>query len=260
MFSAEITIPAGWLILISLILFVTIYSLRSNSKTATLLHTEYFDKYKEIEKQQAVDKAFADNLNNQIKRDYENKLSQAETLRLTSIHVSNLNFEQKEIQLKLDYQNWAHAKFEEFKNIEIERIKAELKTQSIEYSATLLQQWKIEAEAQIRQDAINRSYSVNLGKITEHLIPFHQVFLAQFNPRDARFLGSPIDLIVFDGYTDKRPEITIYFVEVKTGKSKLSDGQKRIRQAVQSGNIRWAEINPDNLSKSSPVFNTDNTY
>lgn len=97
------------------------------------------------------------------------------------------------------------------------------------------------------------SYSVNLGKITEHLIPFHRSFLTQFNPKDARFLGSPIDLIVFDGYADKKSEIVIWLVEVKTGKSKLSDTQKRIRQAVKDGNIRWKEINPDNLSESSLV-------
>lgn len=219
-----------------------------------MLHAEYFNKFKEIEKQQAIDSAFAENLNNQIKRDFENQLIQAETFRLTSIHERNLGFEQREIQLKLDYHDWAHSKLEEFKKAEVDRIKAELKNQSIEYASTLLQQWKIEAEAQIRQDAISRSYSVNLGKITEHLIPFHQVFLSQFNPKDARFLGSPIDLIVFDGCADKRPEITIYFVEVKTGKSNLSPTQKRIKHAVQSGNIRWAEINPDNPSRSSVAF------
>lgn len=60
-----------------------------------------------------------------------------------------------------------------------------------------LEQWKAEAEKEIRQDAIDKSSSVTMGKMTEHMVPYLPGF--GFNPADARFIGSPIDLIVFDG-------------------------------------------------------------
>jgi predicted Holliday junction resolvase-like endonuclease len=38
---------------------------------------------------------------------------------------------------------------------------------------------------------------VTFGKVTEHFIPDLPDFA--YNPKDARFLGSPVDFIVFDG-------------------------------------------------------------
>ncbi|HCY77456.1 MAG TPA: hypothetical protein DHV28_16190 [Ignavibacteriales bacterium] len=150
----------------------------------------------------------------------------------TALKEQELLFDKKEAELKVSYQNWALSELEKFKNAEISNA-----------AGVLLQKWKIENEAAIRQDAINRSYSVNLGKITEHLMPFHINF--PFNPKDARFIGSPIDMIVFDGHSDKKEDIVIYIVEIKTGNSKLTEIQKKIKEATIRGNIRWAEINPD---------------
>lgn len=150
-----------------------------------------------------------------------------------------------EAELKLTYQQWAIAEFEKFKDTEINAVQIAAEDKYRQAAAVLLQRWKIEEEARIRQDAINRSYAVNLGKITEHLVPFHANFLSQFNPKDARFIGSPIDLIVFDGYAAKSEELVIYFVEVKTGNSRLSRTQQSVKDAILKGQIRWAEINPD---------------
>jgi predicted Holliday junction resolvase-like endonuclease len=160
------------------------------------------------------------------------------------LREQDLTFRKKDAELKLSYQNWALSELEKFKNTELTNLKKTIENNAFEAASILLQKWKIENEAIIRQDAINRSYSVNLGKITEHLIPFHLSF--PFNPKDARFIGSPIDLIVFDGCSDKNDNIIIYIVEIKTGNSKLTELQKKIKAAVLSGDIRWAEINPDN--------------
>ncbi|WP_419803435.1 Holliday junction resolvase-like protein [Mucilaginibacter sp.] len=160
----------------------------------------------------------------------------------------DLKMKAKEAELKVSYQNWAIEELDRFKQAEIEKVQKHAEQQYREAALVLLQKWKIEEEAKIRQDAINRSYSVNLGKITEHLVPFHSSFLSQFNPKDARFIGSPIDLIVFDGYADKKDDIIIYIVEVKTGNSRLTEIQQKIKAAVLKGEIRWAEINPDNSS------------
>lgn len=162
------------------------------------------------------------------------------------VSESEILMKQKDAELKVSYQQWALEELEKFKQTEISKVQKTAENQYREAALVLLQRWKIEEEAKIRQDAINRSYSVNLGKITEHLVPFHASFLSQFNPKDARFIGSPIDLIVFDGYADKKDDLVIYFVEVKTGNSRLTGIQLKVRDAVLNGQIRWAEINPDN--------------
>lgn len=164
-----------------------------------------------------------------------------------------LTFKKQSAELKLEYQQWAFSEFEKFKSEETSKIEKAAQDRSRQAALAMLQEWKIENEAKIRQDAINRSYSVNLGKITEHLVPFHSSFLSQFNPKDARFIGSPIDLIVFDGYADKKEEIIIYLVEIKTGNSRLTEIQKKIMTTVLKGEIRWAEINTDNPDASQII-------
>ena len=118
----------------------------------------------------------------------------------------------------------------------------------------MLLQWKIEYEAAIREDAIKRSTAVHLGKITEHFIPFMSAF--PYNTKDVRFVGSPIDLIIFDGHNEQRDKIEIIIVEVKTGKSKLSQPQQKIKDAVLNGRVRWLETGGDfGEKKDANLFN-----
>ena len=57
--------------------------------------------------------------------------------------------------------------------------------------------WRLRYSAAIREDAVQRSLAVTAGKVHEQLVPYLPEF--GFNPKDARFLGSPVDLVVFDG-------------------------------------------------------------
>ncbi len=159
--------------------------------------------------------------------------------------MQKAQYQRNEAELKLQSQQWAITEFEKFKSNELLALKKQLEDNAIAGALNLLQKWKVENEAKIRQDAANRSYAVNLGKITEHLVPFHTKF--PFNPKDARFIGSPIDLIVFDGLDEEKEDITIYFVEIKTGKSRLSARQAKIKSAVEKREIIWYDINSDNL-------------
>ena len=102
-------------------------------------------------------------------------------------------------------------------------------------------QWKVDFEGFIRQDAIRRSSGVILGQVTEHFVPYLPDF--PFNPKDARFLGSPLDFLVFDGLSEGQVR-SIVFVEVKTGNASLTTRERRIRDAVQAGNVRWMVIRP----------------
>lgn len=134
----------------------------------------------------------------------------------------------------------ANQQFDEFKKNEIEILRAILAESAKESALAELEAWKIKYEMFYRQDAINRSQSVILGKVTEHLIPFHQNF--PFNPKEARFIGSPIDMIVFDGIDDE-DVVDVYIIEIKTGNSSLSKRQRLIRDAIENNRVFWRELN-----------------
>ena len=78
------------------------------------------------------------------------------------------------------------------------------------------------------------SISVRHGKLLEHLVPWiKEIF--PYDPQKFRFIGNPIDGIVFD---DKK----IVFVEIKTGKSSLNPSQKKIKSLVKEKKVEWKEI------------------
>ena len=80
-------------------------------------------------------------------------------------------------------------------------------------------------------DAVQRSSAVTRGKVTEHIVPYLPGF--DLNPKDIRFLGTPIDLIAFKGLNDSMEEIEIVFIEVKTGGSALSARERAVKKAVE---------------------------
>ena len=66
-------------------------------------------------------------------------------------------------------------------------------------------------------------------------------YLPEFNydPTEARFIGSPIDLIIFPGLARGDPE-EIVIMEIKTGKTgQLTPQQRKIRQLIENGMVRW---------------------
>ena len=107
-----------------------------------------------------------------------------------------------------------------------------------------LERWKVECEKDIRKDSVNRSRSTLKGRISEQMAPLLPEF--PFSPADARFIGNPIDFVVFDGYTKAKDEkadaIDVVLVEVKKGKGKLSREQSLIKKAVGEGRVSWQTI------------------
>ena len=149
------------------------------------------------------------------------------------------------IQSKLNdsYRNipiLANQQFDEFKRKELDILRGVLAESAKESALAELETWKIQNETFYRQDAINRSQAVILGKVTEHLIPFQKGF--PYNPKEARFIGSPIDLIVFKGLEDEE-DVEIHILEIKTGNSSLSKRQRLIRDAVRNNRVYWREFN-----------------
>lgn len=82
--------------------------------------------------------------------------------------------------------------------------------------------------------SLSRSFDVKKGKIVEQLAPYLRSF--PYDPHDARFVGSPVDFIVFDGLNAGK-EITIRFVEVKSGKSALNENERRVKEAVEKKRV-----------------------
>jgi len=99
--------------------------------------------------------------------------------------------------------------------------------------------WKARYTRAVRHDAIQRSLAVTAGKVYEQLVPYLPDF--PFNPKDVRFLGSPVDFVVFDGLSDGHVT-RIVFVEVKTGGAELSTRERRVRDAVQEARVEWHEL------------------
>jgi predicted Holliday junction resolvase-like endonuclease len=100
-----------------------------------------------------------------------------------------------------------------------------------------LDQWKDREIKAIRSDALARSRAGLKGRIGEQLAPLLVEFA--YAPADARFLGNPIDYVIFDGYTEVKERQAdqlrrIVFLDVKKGPSaSLSYEELRIRDCIE---------------------------
>lgn len=99
--------------------------------------------------------------------------------------------------------------------------------------------WRAKHAGAIRADAVAKSRAVTVGKVSEQLVPYLPGF--GYNPKDARFLGSPVDFVVFDGLDAGALE-RVVFLEVKTGGAALSTRERQVRDAIESGRIAWDEL------------------
>ena len=99
--------------------------------------------------------------------------------------------------------------------------------------------WRLRYTAAIRENAVQRSLAVTAGKVHEQLVPYLPEF--GFNPKDARFLGSPVDLVVFDGLADGAVR-RVVFLEVKTGGAPLTARERQVRNVIDAREVVWAEL------------------
>ncbi|RQD81441.1 MAG: Holliday junction resolvase [Methanocalculus sp. MSAO_Arc2] len=135
--------------------------------------------------------------------------------------------------------------FEAWRKSEREEIDRWKETQLLQLSnekaCIQFEKWRLESEEIIRKDAIKRSQSVTRGRVTECLIPFFPEF--PYNPKDARFLGTPVDLIVFDGLSDGEEVKDVIFIEIKTGKTAhLSPRERAVRDCIRDGRVQYSVI------------------
>ncbi|KHO46830.1 MAG: hypothetical protein QS98_C0001G0089 [archaeon GW2011_AR3] len=98
--------------------------------------------------------------------------------------------------------------------------------------------WRHERVPEIREEAISKSRSVLTGQFSEQLAPYFPDF--KYSPTEARFIGKPIDFIVFKGMDEKNIN-EVVFVEVKSGKSKINKHERNLKDAIEKGNVKWEE-------------------
>ena len=101
-------------------------------------------------------------------------------------------------------------------------------------------EWEGSRLEEIVKTRLKQSRAVLGGLVSEQMAPLLPGF--PFDPGDCRFVGKPVDFIVFKGMNGKNISEVI-FLEVKSGAARtLNDQEKKLRDAVQSGRVRWAEF------------------
>ena len=106
-----------------------------------------------------------------------------------------------------------------------------------------------QALTQAQKRSVNTSRAVLKGKMAQQFAPILPEY--QYLPSDAKFLGDPVDYVVFDGYTDLRDgqgkvdDVEIVLIDIKSGGARLTKGQQAIAQAIQQGRIRFETIRID---------------
>ena len=89
-----------------------------------------------------------------------------------------------------------------------------------------------------RKDAIMKSRAVLGGQFSEQLAPYLPNF--QYLPTECKFLGKPIDFIVFKGMDEKKID-EVVFVEVKSGNAKLNEHERNLKDAIDKKKVKWVE-------------------
>ncbi len=127
----------------------------------------------------------------------------------------------------------------------------------IEYESQIqsLKEEHQEALKEARNRSLDGSRAVIKGKIAEQLAPVLPNF--KYLPSDARFIGDPIDYIVFNGYTDIKDNggsennLEVVIIDIKTGNASLSQFQQAIGRAIDAGRVRFEVVRPETSVKQN---------
>jgi predicted Holliday junction resolvase-like endonuclease len=115
-----------------------------------------------------------------------------------------------------------------------------LRAWEIRRATRLLDRWRGDETDRLVAASVRHSRAVLRGQITEQVTPLLAGFA--WDPADARFLGKPVDYVVFDGYSEVRAGAAdrlrqIVFVDVKTGRAGLSRTERRVKACVERGDV-----------------------
>lgn len=97
----------------------------------------------------------------------------------------------------------------------------------------------VERQKKAKTKSEKTATAVGIGKIIEKILPAHKNFTIPAS--DCRFLGEPIDMIVFDGISQNNIN-HITFLDVKTGAARLNAHQKLVRDTVNEHKVKWSVV------------------
>jgi predicted Holliday junction resolvase-like endonuclease len=102
-----------------------------------------------------------------------------------------------------------------------------------------------------RKEAITGSQRTRGGQAAEQIATLLPAFCAKFNPKEAHFLGKPVDFIIFDGLEEGDLR-EVVFLEVKSGaRQELNKNERQVRRLIAERNVRFEVLNP--LREELPV-------
>jgi len=108
----------------------------------------------------------------------------------------------------------------------------------------------------IIDERLKKSREVLGGQFSEQLAPFLPDF--PFSPTEARFMGKPIDFIIFKGMDEKDIQ-EVVFVEVKSGKARVNAHERKLRDAIKAGRVSWYEYRvPERVTDVGKVLDAPN--
>lgn len=140
-----------------------------------------------------------------------------------------------------------------------ENQKQDFKDVFLEEAQERFEKYKAEYEIHVReriedatQTSLNQSRSSLKGKIGEQLAPILPEFTSKYNPADARFIGSPIDYVIFKNMRNNSDEeaepLEIVLLEVKTGNTPLTKIEKAVKDAIDNKRIQFDILRINNQS------------
>jgi len=101
-------------------------------------------------------------------------------------------------------------------------------------------EWESRRVEEIVKNRLKQSRAVLGGLVAEQMAPLLPGF--PFDPGDCRFVGKPVDFIVFKGMNEKNISEVI-FLEVKSGTGRrLNEQEKKLRDIIQARKVRWVEF------------------
>lgn len=174
-------------------------------------------------------------------------------------HDDIINLETKISQLKDNFhqetikQSNHHQQLLTQKQQTIAQLQNDLIQQEADFKTHLDKAIK---DAQKRSNDIQRN--VIKGQVSEKFVPFMAGFT--YNPSDCRFLGEPIDYVIFnnlhhcaDGQMDIS-ELQIIFVEVKSGNAKLNKRQQILQHAINNHQVSFEILRIDESHEMPFVY------
>lgn len=108
-----------------------------------------------------------------------------------------------------------------------------------------LDEWRLTEVARVRREALLGARPALKQRVGEAMADVLYAF--PFDHADARFIGHPVEYVVFDGYSGVKGRESdslsgIVFVDVRTDRGGLGEEAELVRKCVEEGRVSWLTV------------------